>query len=376
MDRGNHKYIVALAILGALGTTILAFDEGLVRMSLGGATLRDGEDTMLRMESERVVIEIDVNSYTVDAEFVFYNHGSTVTETVGFPNHAFGYANLSTFKGAEFPLEFETWVNGIPQEIDDVPGSMKVRYRNKDAITVTDPEEIGRIRKALNENSDPELFIVWETRWLVKTVTFEGNARTTTRVRYKALYNNFDDGEYYYGSGASWRGSIGKAEFVFRWSPEAWLYHLPVFAESNIYSWTSIHEPEIRRTGEYECEFVLEDFEPLDTEILGFYHSASSDARSLQLWDYGTRMDFAFDDVLVTEDVLGIFSFSQLDLLCHAFEANRGKIFDTLELDTYFRSRFWYSPRTDYVESDLSVLDQENIKLVQSYASALREKLK
>jgi hypothetical protein len=366
------RSISAVTVLLLISAFVASgYDEALVRMALGGATLRDGTDTTIRMTSEVVTIELRERDYVIDARFTFYNDGPTVTELVGFPNHAWGYA-FPPFKGAEAPGGIVTWVNGVRQELDEVPGSMEVMYRDgsSEYRTVTDPQEIERIRTNLRTKPESDVFLVEETRWFIKEVTFPSHESTNTRVLYTASYGNFEGGFYYYGSGASWKGEIGSALFTFRWSPQVWLSGVPRFEEDNPYSGDNCRDYTITRVSEFELSMSLEAFEPVVTELLRFGHGWGDSGA--EPWAYYPS-EFESGEWAIPADFLHILSLEKLYLLSKYIMAYRGKIFPEPELDAYFRDRYWYEPRPDYTDSDLTELDRQNLAEIQRYVSELKQ---
>lgn len=67
--------------------------------------------------------------------------------------------------------------------------------------------------------------------------------------------------------------------------------------------------------------------------------------------------------LLSTRDLEGIPS-SELRLLRNTIYARHGRIFDSPEMRRYFSNRPWYTPRSDYRDSDLTSIDQANIRLI------------
>jgi hypothetical protein len=54
--------------------------------SAGGSyTLLDNKTQNVQMLSENIKIDLYVNYYEMNIEFIFYNHGNTVELMVGFP---------------------------------------------------------------------------------------------------------------------------------------------------------------------------------------------------------------------------------------------------------------------------------------------------
>lgn len=71
------------------------------------------------------------------------------------------------------------------------------------------------------------------------------------------------------------------------------------------------------------------------------------------------------DSPLTDSDLAGLTP-SELRRLRNAVYARHGRTFDTPELQRYFDSRPWYSPRSDYSDQDLTSTDRANIRQIQA----------
>ena len=207
-----------------------------------------------------------------------------------------------------------------------------------------------------------------ETRWLVKNVTFKGNTKTITRVKYTAPYGGMhgrrDDnrGEYLYGTGRSWKGTIGKARFLVRESPDVSLLHAS-FTENGYEQ--NVRKYEFKRLGEYVYEYTLRDIEPKESENLKFVVTFNWDS-----WD-GSVFS-GYDEKIVDRAQLERFSLWQLKILRNTIYAFHGKIFSDSKLDKYFRKYDWYKPRKDFVDSELNKIEKDNIAAITAYENELK----
>ncbi len=140
-----------------------------------------GQEKDIVMTSEHVLITMYDDYYTVDAKFWFKNEGNEKTISIGFPEN-----NLERFDKRE---EFEDFTTYVDNKKVDVK-----KYENP-------------------ENSLSKLF------WHVKQVYFGKGQVRQTRVKYKCNYGIIASGLYFgidgflyyvYGTGKSWKGSIGK----------------------------------------------------------------------------------------------------------------------------------------------------------------------
>jgi hypothetical protein len=245
-------------------------DEALLKVYGGGLKMLDGETTSVRMESETVRIELHKTTYTVDATFDFFNYGNTITAHVGFPKSGYGYSG--PFKGVISLNKFETWVNAENVKVKEMPGEVTL---NRQKI---DQDQQEKLKKGIEGGW------VEETRWLVKKVMFKGNAKTITRVKYIVPYGAVGShsyyGEYLYGTGKSWKGTIGKARFIIKASPEVSLLEKVAFTENGYFE--NKRQYLFKRLSEYEYEYTLLDFEPKENENLKFDISLNSDPISHQ----------------------------------------------------------------------------------------------
>ena len=68
----------------------------------------------------------------------------------------------------------------------------------------------------------------------------------------------------------------------------------------------------------------------------------------------------------LTESDLAGLSPPVLRRLRNAVYARHGRTFNTPEIQSYFNSRPWYRPRSDYSDGDLSPTDRANVRLIQA----------
>ena len=311
----------------------------------------------------------------MDASFEFINDGDTVTVKVGFPDFGYGYAG--TFKGVRENNTFETWVNGESCRFENVPGKIHIKSNVGQEVDITDPKILDEAHTNLQKYKgimyqDVIAMTVDELRWLVKEVTFSGGEVTRTRVRYTAGYGSyagFTHLEYLYGTGRTWKNSIGQAVFVVRTSPEVWMQRVPQFARGGASTNTRSYTK--RRGGEFEHEYILTDVEPFENDVFRIFDKNSSQKIVQHPWEeYG---EFIFSDKPVNEDFLDILSLSQLWLFRNAFYARHGKVFTEPDLDTQFRNTYWYNPREDYSDTDLTDIEKENIRKIIAKEQWLKE---
>jgi hypothetical protein len=170
----------------------------LIPQASGGAVSPVSDHASIRMDSEQVIMRLEEDSYSVDAEFLFYNSGNTLSELVGFPD--VDYLTTEHNDGPTNYIRFETWVNGKKAEIiNDDPN----RNAPRDKISYTNVPDKSHLR----ENKP----------WLVHHVQFPGHAYTKIRTKYQSRYSVFLErvrAIYVIGTGRNWKDQIGKAVFI------------------------------------------------------------------------------------------------------------------------------------------------------------------
>ncbi len=345
----QFQWIILMCLIVLLSSPALC-DDALLKVYGGGLKLYDGDSTPIRMESEAVRIELHKKTYTVDATFEFFNYGKTMNAQVGFPKSGYGY--MPGFRGVINFNSFETWVDGDKVDVKEMPGEMTISRKKVDSA------QMAQIRKG--DLSGP----LEETHWLVKNVTFKGNAKTLTRVKFTGPYGgrHEDKGEYLYGTGKSWKGTIGKARFIVKASPRVTLLDVAFTENGNE---QNIRKFEFRRLGEYEYEYTLKDIEPKENENLKFLVTSNWEA-----WDGP-----AYSEKIVERSQLELLSSWQLKILRNTIYAYHGMIFKDPALDKYFRKYDWYKPRPDFKESGLNKIEKDNVTVILEYEKELKAAL-
>ena len=330
-------------------------NEALLNESSGVPRLIEGESKDIRMVSERVIIELGRTNYTVDASFEFMNDGDTITALVGFPDYGYGFIG----KEARAYDSFETWVNGKPSAFTEKTGIMTISSNTNFVETVTNHDSLDEADsslqsvRAIRDNG---------TRYIVKKVTFPRRTTTITRVRYTAVYSSrLGYIEYLYGTGRTWKGTIGRAVFVVRTSPDVWMSAVPRFSTFRR-NFNNTRKFTKQRTGEFEHEFILTDIKPLGGEVFRVWGNWEGFDKQEQPWEFYSDFDFA--DKPVGDDFLDILSLAQLRLFHNAFYAYHGKKFNAPDLNAYFKDKNWYKPRDDYSDTDLTDIERENVRKI------------
>jgi hypothetical protein len=196
--RYKFKIVCWIIVLVLYHSAAIGDMAPLIQQESGGAVSPASDHASIRMDSEQVKIRLEKDSYSVDAEFIFYNTGETVTELVGFPK--VNYLATRQHEGPTNYMRFETWVNGEKAEIlasdpDSKPMPSEDFYLNPKKGTRFPSQEI--------------------KLWLVHRIKFPGHAYTRMRTRYQSrcLFGQ-EVAEYVVGTGRHWMDRIGKAVFI------------------------------------------------------------------------------------------------------------------------------------------------------------------
>ncbi len=178
------KKIVLLLLISLSSVMSVAADDARV-FRIGGSVgkLADGEefyqlgqDEDIVMTAEHVLITMYDDYYTVAAKFWLKNEGKEKTVPIGFPEHL-----------GEL-LDFCSYVNGKKVDI--------AKY---------------------SDNSED--LLDYDASWYVKQVHFSDGQTNITQITYRSIYGIVNTGFYFgmdgslpyvYGTGKSWKGSIGK----------------------------------------------------------------------------------------------------------------------------------------------------------------------
>ncbi len=295
-------------------------DDSVVDITGGGAQLLD-EHPSISLIREYVLIETHnfPESYTVTANFTFFNNGDSATVAVGFPVKGALYGRTKDF------ILFNTWVNDKYTETIDYP---------------------------IEENENNRVYKYFK----VKKVFFPAKSKTTTIVEYKAPYGKYSTGDkwmvYYYGTGSTWHGNIGEAFFDIRFSENNWI--TPKFYDKNIKADIDIYK---RNNG--QILYKLNNIEPSLSAgfMLSFDKFDTTDCSGPVIIPWKNWIE------RVTKDSeLNTLSLMQLRLFRNEIFARHGRQFKSNDLQKYFNKKDWYKADTSYTDESLSEIDRLNIK--------------
>jgi hypothetical protein len=337
-------------VLGAaaLAPSLSLADDGFAQVFSGSASLQKGKHPAISMSSETVRIALGAQSYAVDATFWFYNDGPSTTVAVGFPwrGRADGVRDAALSLDASGPSDFRTWVDGVEFPVRDMP----------EAVTVDGKPTPYQSARQLAEASKDEDHIegVEERRWLVKETPFKAKRTTVVRVSYTAVFdagNNSLNAAYIYGTGGSWKGPIGRVDFIIEASSTAWARSISLDER-----WS------VARVDEYSCRYTATNVAPDPDDKIEIAVGEPKHYDS-QPWEHDLK---SYASAPVPDRLLACLSARQLKYLRNSFFALHGREFKDPELLRYFwkrsrRSYGWYEPRADFKESDLTEAERRNV---------------
>ncbi len=319
----NHRcwlfYLLCCAfLLGPQMTLRVAANETFVDAGGGTVSPRDPEETEVELLSETLRIYIRDEEYVADASFVFRNRGPTVQHHVGFPQFDYGTELVARLR------DFKTWVNGRPVSAVRIP---------------SEPGIYPRIRF-----------------WFVKEVTFPEGVLTTTRVRYRSNYGRdrlLRTVEYLYGTGKTWSGLVGQLRVQVCNNECMWVddYRFDGNVATAFFSLDGSNFEVITPNIEPEVESVFR----LSLERVPWW---LSDAPSVP------ERDWIFDRIIVKEPYLRLLTLKQLRIFRNTFYARHGFDFGKGDLGRFFMQFRWYRPHAKATEGLLTMIEQENVKLI------------
>lgn len=295
-------------------------------MAGGNLLPAEEKDTLIEMRHEKICINLQDNYYEVTVDFVFYNPSKSVDILVGFP---FFEAGL---QGKGKIWDFTCSTNG------------KETFFNSE-----------RIEKRWVKPSDLEYANI-------RTVHFNENEITTTKVSYKSEYGNsapsFRTANYLYGTGESWNKSIGSILLRIENNIKYGIIRTVTMAE-NAYLTNKLV-----KTSDNTFEILLCDVEPKNyTDV---FEIEISDVIN----DDGPRSFpgyFPYNKKIVDKKEFKWLRKDQLRIVRNAIYALHGYKFKSKELEEYFTKvgKYWnppYKVNPDFSEDELTEIEKANIK--------------
>ena len=364
------KILVQIGLLSILGLLLASekiFADDARVYKIGGSagnvsgvgdSYQLGQDEDIAMTAEHVLITMYDDFYTVDAKFWLKNEGESKTIAIGFPEHAGELEDFCSF------------VNGKKVEI--------AKYADNEAESELD----------------------WGASWYVKQVHFQKGQTNITEIKYKSsrygivncgLYFGIDGSlPYIYGTGKSWKGSIGKITvdiknlsskryvtgFYFlqkqygTYSSDGTSFK-PISDAKVSFKWVSSN------TFRLEAKDVEPDnaYDYLELELHNFEHQNVEWFLENYLGKTTINARCEFTKDFLKSD-LCFFTENQLRLARNDFYALHGRSFKDKELKRFYESIVGYTVNKDYSDNLLSAEEKEIVSKVLEIEQQRKKELK
>lgn len=349
------SFLLSLAVICALGMSQAFSDDARIKTVGGGAGIVSEKDAHFEIAQDEdiemvkglVRITMYDDSYTVDAQFWFKNHGDEKTIYMGFPG-AQGF-------GPE--LNFTSFINGKQVEIKKYKD---VHYEDYDYAA-------------------PE--------WYVKTVHFDEYGSLISQVKYRGHYGTINTGmlycgidgwlPYIYGTGKSWKGPIGKitvdvknlslktyvmeVDFLHKKFGASWDKFQPLPKDSFNFRWIS----------DDTFRIEADNVEPSSAEEAFELQLHHFDYQNIEGWlrsnpgknPIYARVDFTKWNI---DSDLCFYTKNQLRFARNDFYALHGRSFASKDVRAFYKSIKGYAENPNYADELLS--DEEKLiieKIVQ-----------
>lgn len=297
----------------------------------GGNLVPVTEDSVpVEMKEERIILDFQKDFYEVTVDFSFYNTGKTTQLTVGFPFFAPG--NLGNGK----IYDFKCWTDGKETSFDDLP-----------------------IVRSWDSSNQPKLENAY-----TRTIVFKNKELTTTRITYKSTYGNTRwDGYYLYGTGSSWKNTIGKITLIVV-NNLPYGYPESIRMGSNI--WGESIKKRLIKKDDKTFEAVFYNVEPAEYTDIFYVHFEDilNDSGPKRFPAY-----FPYNKRITDSKELAWYRKDQLRILRNTIYALHGYPFKSEDLRDFFEanSAEWSRPyKADdrFSEAMLSAIEKENVKII------------
>lgn len=210
---------IVLFILCLFVTSFFFANDAYYFMVGGQLVPTQESDTQIEMQEEVINIILEKKYYEITVDFTFFNHGETEELEVGFPFFCVGIGDGEI-------SDFKCWTDDIETSYKDFP-----------------------IKKEWRETTQLE-------NAYIRSIIFPSKKITKTRIYYKSTYGreapSYFMAKYLYGTGSTWKNSIGKITVRITNNN---LYYAP--------RWTTFPEGgSIKRTGANSWEGIYTNVEP------------------------------------------------------------------------------------------------------------------
>ncbi len=323
------KKNLLILILIALATFSYANDTFFF-MTGGQLYPSDAKNLEVEMQEEIITVTLEKGFYQITVDFYFYNHGKSVSMDVSFPFFCVGLGGDGEI------WDFETWTNGKSTSFKDLP-----------------------IAKEWQNNTELKL-----EKAYVRNINFPSNQITETRISYKSKYGiaapSFAIATYLYGTGETWKNSIGKITFRV---VNNLLYDYPI----QIYKAEVPVADKFYRKADNIFEAVFYDVEPekFNETFRIFVGDILGNDGPMRL----SKNSFFGCKGIIPQRKLFWYTKEQLRLVRNAIYAFHGYEFKAADLKAYFESTGseWnpkYAVNKNFSESEFSKDELYNIRTI------------
>lgn len=322
-------FITLLLTFGFIGV-LQANDAWYYSLESGQIVPADNTKTNVQMHDEVIELTLNSDCYEVTVHFNFYNEGETENLSVGFPFFESG-------RGQGKIWDFKCWTNGVETDYTDMP-----------------------IEK--NWQTEIDEYTPLENAY-VRQITFPAHSFTSTAITYKCSYGRTWDynrtASYLYGTGSSWKGSIGQMTVRITNNIKTLCIRSYGFPAQSGESGAEFY-----RVNGNTWEVVLHDVTPKSyTECIGI---TVGDI----LHDDGIRYQprehfFCYYTKLTKRDIFW-YTKAQLRILRNGIYAYNGYKFKSQDLIEYYNNsnNSYFKPDPNFSESQLTENERYNINLI------------
>ena len=308
--------------------------------------------TNISMREEEIIITLRKDYYEVDVSFDFYNNGAINKVLLGFPvEYWFSRRDID-----EETYDFNSYING------EIIPKYTVRW----------------------DSTSHESF----TKWFIRDVTFSANNRTTSRVTYKAKYQNcggLNVAGYVYGTGRFWKdGTIGKMTVIINHGDDV-LIDLVNFGGSHIRD-SGIKPSEFIWEANGKYKYIFKNVKPQNSrenmfivyqpfDIYGEYDDEFGvkprNGRGYHINKYHYDHWWAWDEYLLYKNPTDIqhYTKNQIRLFINFFSAIHGYDFKNPLYKEYFqkiedfgdKNNTKYKVNPNFSENDFNEIERKNV---------------
>lgn len=327
----STKICLVAALLAVCAAVAFANDTFFF-MAGGNLIPATEKDIDIEMRDEIIILNLEDKYCEVTVEFKFYNSGKDIDLNVGFPFFEKGIGGRGKI------YDFRCWTNDVETDYSDK--AIEHEWQASEKL----------------DNA------------YVRTIHFPARQFTCTKVNYKTTYGEsapyYSTANYLYGTGSSWKGSIGKITLRITNNMK---YRMPsMITMGDAIKDNKRIKNEFKKISDNTFEAFFFNVEPENyTDV--FYIELGS-----ILFDDGPKKFpryFPYDDIAITTDDMKWYRKDQLRILRNTIYALHGYTFKSNDLREFFQKygKDWYPPyeeNPNFSENMLSEIEKQNINAI------------